>query len=75
MSNWNNLDTLKSFEVLSQNKQVDLANVMSGENGAERVQKYTVPMAAGLSYNFAAKAVDDDILRWQQLSGSVETAG
>ena len=72
MSNWNNLDTLKSFEVLSQNKQVDLANVMSGENGAERVQKYTVPMAAGLSYNFAAKAVDDDIL--QALSSLAEEA-
>ena len=72
MSNWNNLDTLKSFEVLSQNKQVDLANVMSGENGAERVQKYTVPMAAGLSYNYAAKAVDDDIL--QALSSLAEEA-
>ncbi|MDD7348545.1 MAG: glucose-6-phosphate isomerase [Clostridiales bacterium] len=72
MSNWNNLDTLKSFEVLSQNKQVDLANVMSGENGAERVQKYIVPMAAGLSYNFAAKAVDDDIL--QALSSLAEEA-
>ena len=72
MSNWNNLDTLKSFEVLSQNKQVDLANVMSGENGAERVQKYNVPMAAGLSYNYAAKAVDDDIL--QALSSLAEEA-
>ena len=35
---------------------------MAGESGAERVKKYAVPMAAGLTYNFAAKAVDDAIL-------------
>lgn len=35
---------------------------MAGENGAERVKKYSVPMAAGFSFNYAAKAVDDDVL-------------
>lgn len=35
---------------------------MSGENGAKRVQTYQVPMAAGLSYNYASKQVNDDIL-------------
>ena len=35
---------------------------MTGENGAERVKKYSVPMAAGLAYNYAAKQVDDDVL-------------
>ncbi len=29
---------------------------MSGENGAERVKNYSVPMAEGLTYNYAAKA-------------------
>ena len=35
---------------------------MSGENGAERATKYSVPMAAGMAYNFAAKQVDDEVL-------------
>ena len=63
MSNWNNLDTLDSYKALSQKEQVNLADVMSGENGAKRVQTYQVPMAAGLSYNYASKQVNDDILK------------
>ena len=35
---------------------------MSGENGAERVKKYSTPMAEGLAYNYAAKKVDDNTL-------------
>ncbi|MCR5229468.1 MAG: glucose-6-phosphate isomerase [Solobacterium sp.] len=62
MTNWNNLDTLASFKELEAAGRVDLAEVMSGENGAVRVRNYSVPMAAGLTYNFAAKAVDDSIL-------------
>ena len=62
MIKWNNLNTLSSFENLSKVERVKLAEVMSGENGADRVKKYTVPMAAGLSYNYAAKQVDDDVL-------------
>ena len=41
---------------------VDLAAVMSGENGGMRAANYSVPMAAGMAYNFAAKQVDDAIL-------------
>ena len=62
MVNWNNLDTLKSFEELKATGKVDLVEVMSGESGADRVKKYSVPMACGLSYNYAAKEVDDSIL-------------
>ena len=62
MIKWNNLNTLSSFENLSKVERVKLAEVMSGENGADRVKKYTIPMAAGLSYNYAAKQVDDDVL-------------
>ncbi|MDY5021670.1 MAG: glucose-6-phosphate isomerase [Blautia sp.] len=62
MVTWNNLDTLASFQALSKTDRVDLADVMSGENGAERVKKYSVPMAAGLAYNYAAKQVDDNVL-------------
>ena len=37
-------------------------NAIIGEAGAGRVAKYCVPMAGGLVYNYAAKAVDDDVL-------------
>ncbi|MCR5670252.1 MAG: glucose-6-phosphate isomerase [Butyrivibrio sp.] len=62
MVNWNNLDTLKSYEALGKVKKLDLVSAMSGEGGAERVKKYSVPMAEGLAFNYAAKEVDDDIL-------------
>ena len=42
---------------------VKLAEAMTGESGADRVKKYSVPMAAGLSYNYAAKQVDDEVLK------------
>ena len=62
MVTWNNLDTLTSYEELSKAEIVNLAEVMSGENGAERVKRYSVPMAEGLVYNYAAKQVDDNVL-------------
>ena len=62
MANWNNLDTLKSFQNLFNISNVDIADEMAGTNGAERVKKYSVPMAAGLSFNYAAKEVNDEIL-------------
>ncbi|WP_026495466.1 glucose-6-phosphate isomerase [Butyrivibrio sp. WCD3002] len=62
MINWSNLDTLESYKELKDVKKIDLVAAMSGENGAERVKKYSVKMADSLSYNFAAKEVDDDIL-------------
>ncbi len=63
MINWNNLDTLDSFNDLSKVSKVNLVDVMSGENGAKRVKEYSVPMAAGLTYNYAAKEVDDNVLK------------
>ncbi len=62
MVNWKNLDTLASYEELLKTKKVSLPEVMSGESGAERVRKYSVPMAEGFVYNYAAKQVDDEIL-------------
>ena len=35
---------------------------MSGENGAKRVREYSIPMAEGFVYNYAAKQVDDTVL-------------
>ena len=62
MINWKNLDTLKAYQELKDVKHVNLAEVMTGDNGAKRVEKYSVPMAAGLVYNYAAKEVDETVL-------------
>ena len=62
MVEWKNLDTLESYQELKDTARVNLAEVMSGENGAERVKTYSVPMAEGMAYNYAAKAVDDNVL-------------
>ncbi|RGV96882.1 glucose-6-phosphate isomerase [Ruminococcus sp. AF14-10] len=62
MVNWNNLDTLASFQELANVKEVDLKAAMTGESGADRVKRYSVPMAAGMAFNYAAKKVDDDVL-------------
>ena len=62
MITWKNLDTAESYQELSKVAPVKLAEVMSGVNGAERVKKYSVPMAEGLVYNYAAKQVDDAVL-------------
>lgn len=62
MINWNNLDTINSYQELSKVARVNLAEVMAGESGAERVKKYSVPMGEGLVYNYAAKQVDDTVL-------------
>ena len=62
MITWNNLDTLTSFKELENVERVDLVKAMAGENGAERVKNYSVPMAEGLTYNYAAKQVDDKVL-------------
>ena len=62
MITWNNLDTLTSYQELEKAACVNLAEVMTGEKGAERVKKYSVPMAEGLVYHYAAKQVDDTVL-------------
>lgn len=67
MIQWNNLDTLVSYKkLLSLKGQVALSEVLS----ADRVTSYSVPMAAGLMYNYAAKQVNDQILTvLQELAG------
>ena len=66
MITWNNLDTLASYKGLFNLEKVNLKEAMSGESGAERVKKYSAPMAEGLAYNFAAKRVDGTILETLQ---------
>jgi len=59
---WKNMDTLASYQELAAAEKVDLVAAMTGENGAERVKKYTVPMGEGLDFNYGARPVDDNIL-------------
>ena len=62
MINWKNMDTLASYAELQQCGKVDLKAAMTGENGAQRVKGYTVPMGAGMHFNYGARPVDDAIL-------------
>ncbi len=59
MTAWNDLDRTVSYEKLKECRPADLTDVLSGEKGGERVRKYHVPMAAGLTYYYAAKSVDE----------------
>ncbi len=63
MVSWKNLDTLKSWQTLEEKKAcADLKSVLAGEAGADRVAAYSVDMTAGLSFNYAARQVDDALL-------------
>ena len=62
MIQWENLSTLSSFQELNKVKRVNLVDAMSGEEGATRARNYQSEMAEGLSYNYAAKEVDDETL-------------
>ena len=62
MIEWKNLNELASFDAAAACPKVDLKAAMTGEEGAERVRKMQAPMAAGLTYVYAAKAVDDGIV-------------
>ena len=62
MISWNNMDTLASYQGLLNADKVNLAAAMSGENGAKRVRTYSIPMGAGLDFNYGARPVDDATL-------------
>ena len=73
MVSWKNLDTLASFAALKEADKVAVKDVMAGENGAKRVKEYSVPMADGMIYNYAAKAVDEAVLaKLQALADEAE---
>ena len=53
MAEWKNLDTLKAYKTLMESDhRVDIKKALSGDAGAERVKKYSVPMACGMTFNF-----------------------
>lgn len=63
MVNWNNLDDTKAYaELLKLWNEVEIKEAMAGENGAKRVKEYNVPIATDLTFNYAARPVDDKVL-------------
>lgn len=62
MTEWKNLDTRKEYARLQKLEPIDLRKEMSGQNGGRRVKKYRISMAEGLTYDYAAKAVNNQIL-------------
>lgn len=76
MANWKNLDTLKAYdELLELWNEVEVKEVMAGESGAKRVAEYNVPIAEGLTFNYAARPVDDKVLKaLQDLADEAELA-
>lgn len=64
MINWSNSDKLLSWKKLMSLKgMVSVAKELSGENAVERVNSYTVPMGGNLKFNYAAKQVNEQILK------------
>ena len=59
---WSNLDKLESFKKLASLKGSVCVKKELTENGEVRVAKYSIPMAAALTYNYAAKQVDEKII-------------
>ena len=63
MITWQNLDRLESFKKLQSLKNlVSIKEELSSPTAAERVTRYSAPMAAGLTYNYSAKEVSPQIL-------------
>lgn len=64
MITWANPDTLSSWKkLLSLKGMVSVAEELSSADAAKRIKDYSVPMAEGLTYNYAAKQVNEQILK------------
>ena len=64
---WKNLDQLTSYQKLKAlGHKVCLKDAMAGEPGTTRVAKYQVPMGDHMTYSYAAKEVDEEILNLLQ---------
>ncbi|MDO4198268.1 MAG: glucose-6-phosphate isomerase [Erysipelotrichaceae bacterium] len=62
MVSWKNFDELASYKKLQDVPKVCVKEVMSGENGAKRVNDYSIDMSNGLSFNYAARPVDEKVV-------------
>ena len=59
---WKNLDACSLFRDLQEAAIPNITQLMKGDSGAYRIEQYSIPMAAGMHYNYAAKQVDETIL-------------
>ncbi|MBQ1949048.1 MAG: glucose-6-phosphate isomerase [Treponema sp.] len=67
MATWSNADTLSSWKKLQSLKgMVSVKDELSSANAVNRIKEYSVPMAEGLTYNYAAKQVNEQILKTLQ---------
>ena len=74
---WKNFDQLASYKELEALAgSVDVKTARTGENGAERVAKYQGPMSGGLTFSYAAKAVDafEYMSRTEGISPAIESS-
>ena len=64
MITWSNADTLSSWKKLQSLKgMVSVADELSSPAAADRIAKYSIPMGGSLTYNYAAKQVNEQILK------------
>ena len=64
MITWSNADKLESWKKLFSLKgMVSVADELSAPSASDRISKYSIAMGAGLSYNYAAKEVNQQILK------------
>jgi len=62
--NWENLSSLESFKKLQSLKgAVNIAQELSSPEAQKRVKDFSIKMGAGLVYNYAAKQVDEKVLK------------
>ena len=63
MITWANADTLSVWKkLLSLRGMVSVATELSGAGASKRIREYSVPMAEGLTFNYGAKQVNEQIL-------------
>lgn len=63
MITWANADTLSSWKKLMSLKgMVSIADELNSADSVKRIKEYSIPMAEGLTYNYAAKQVNEQIL-------------
>ena len=64
MAIWQNADSLSSWKKLQSLKgMVSVADELSSPSAADRIAKYSIPMGGALTYNYAAKQVNEQILK------------
>ena len=63
MITWSNVDSLSAWKkLLSLKGMVSVAAELSGAGASKRIREYSVPMAEGLTFNYGAKQVNEQIL-------------